>query len=61
MNRVIYAGGSEMSKITYTIVCPSCRGKGWISNPARQSSSTQIICPACNGSKTVIATEENEE
>ncbi len=47
---------------SYTIVCPSCNGLGWIDNPALVSSSAQIVCPACNGSKTVIATEtQNDE
>ena len=38
----------------YPIVCPSCQGRGWISNPVQVSNSSQIQCPACNGSKTVI-------
>jgi len=39
---------------TYLIVCPSCKGRGYINNPQPVSSSTQIVCPACNGSKIVI-------
>jgi DnaJ-class molecular chaperone len=44
----------------YTIVCPSCGGKGWISNPVSAASSTTITCPACNGSKVVLVTESEE-
>ena len=45
----------------YIIVCPSCGGKGWISNPENISSSTSIVCPACKGSKTVMVTEADKE
>ena len=48
-----------MSKVVrnYTIVCPSCRGAGWIDNPVKVSSSATITCPACNGNKTVLVAE----
>ena len=44
---------------TYPIVCSSCGGLGYITNPLPVCSSTTIICPACNGSKTVMAVENN--
>ena len=45
---------------TYPIVCPSCRGMGYINNPELVTSVATIICPACNGSKVVTVIEEVE-
>ena len=44
----------------YTIVCPSCRGSGYIDNPSKVSSSATIVCPACNGSKVVLVAESED-
>ena len=47
-----------MGKIkNYDIVCPSCQGLGYIDNPCRVSSSSQVTCPACKGTKTVLVSE----
>ena len=43
---------------SYPIICPSCGGNGWITNPLPVSATATITCPACNGDKTVIAEEE---
>jgi len=46
----------------YPIVCPSCGGSGFISNPSiGLTTIITIICPACNGAKTVICTETIED
>lgn len=42
---------------SYPIVCPSCKGLGYIINPQSYSSSTTIICPACDGTKVVTVNE----
>jgi hypothetical protein len=39
---------------TYPIVCPSCKGAGYIDSPYRVSGSAVETCPACNGSKIII-------
>jgi len=41
----------------YPIVCPSCKGSGFIPEPGALSTSTTRICPACNGSGVVIVTK----
>ena len=48
--------------ITYRscpMTCPSCNGRGFISNPdtSKTTTSSTMICPACNGNKTVIVKE----
>jgi len=43
---------------TYTIVCLSCNGAGYIDNPGRVSSSPTIVCPVCNGSRITTVSEE---
>jgi len=47
----------------YPIVCPSCKGSGFISSVQTISTFTSVteICPACNGNKTVICTETIED
>jgi len=45
---------------TYPIVCPSCKGNGWINQPEGIHSSTTRICPACSGSKIVMVTETDD-
>ena len=42
---------------TYKIVCPSCKGLGYIDEPRQISSSSKTVCPACSGSKTVMCAE----
>lgn len=53
-----YKEKKEGAVRTYSTVCPSCSGSGWIDNPIRVSSSTQIVCLACNGSKVITVTEK---
>ena len=45
---------------SYPIICPSCRGLGYVSNPefdGHTSTSINMICLACNGYKTVMVNE----
>jgi DnaJ-class molecular chaperone len=44
----------------YVIVCPSCKGAGYIDNPHKVSSQATIVCLACYGSKTVLVTESED-
>jgi DnaJ-class molecular chaperone len=51
-----------MKKIKmYPIVCPSCKGKGFIPNKSDMSSNAKETCPACNGAKTITCTEEIDD
>ena len=45
---------------SYPIVCPSCGGRGYISNPENMTTEATIPCPACEGKKTVIVNEITE-
>lgn len=48
-------------KRRYPMVCPSCGGLGWISNPLPVSSGSTVVCPACNGTKVVTVVEEDDD
>lgn len=45
----------------YIIVCPSCKGLGYIENPLLVCTETTIRCSACKGQKTVMVEETEIE
>lgn len=49
-----------MKTRSYTIMCPSCNGTGYISQ-TDYSPNYQRVCPACNGAMVVTVTETVEE
>lgn len=45
---------------TYTIVCPSCLGRGVLDSPWPMTTTQYVTCPACQGSQVVVVTETDE-
>lgn len=46
--------------VSFTGICPSCNGKGYVSNPETLSTNSTIVCPACKGSKIIIINKTTE-
>ena len=44
----------------YPIMCPSCKGTGWVSS-LNYSSNAQRECPACGGTKIVMVTDTDDK
>lgn len=47
----------------YPIVCPSCRGTGWIQKIALSgfTGNLDTVCPACKGSGVVSCEDNGDE